>query len=65
VKYLNFPFLKFPYCLFISVLFSRRKRASRKSCGQGERPDTVEEVRHRKPFITNPSLHIKDNSNQL
>uniref|UniRef100_A0A8C5A5V3 Ig-like domain-containing protein n=1 Tax=Gadus morhua TaxID=8049 RepID=A0A8C5A5V3_GADMO len=37
------------------VLFLRRKRASRKACGQGGRPDTVLEVRHRKPFITNPS----------
>uniref|UniRef100_A0A8C5CPX9 B-cell receptor CD22 n=1 Tax=Gadus morhua TaxID=8049 RepID=A0A8C5CPX9_GADMO len=42
--------------LHLSVLFSRRKRASSKACGQGGRPDTVEEVRHRKPFITNPSF---------
>jgi hypothetical protein len=42
--------------LHLSVFFSRRKRASRKACGQGARPDTVEEVRQRKPFITYPSF---------
>ncbi|CAL8363646.1 unnamed protein product [Merluccius merluccius] len=37
-------------------LCMRRKRASRKACGQRGRPDTGEQVRDRKPFLTNLSF---------
>ena len=54
---ISIPLLLLCLLLHLSVLFSRKKRASRKAYGQGGRPDTVEEVRHRKPFITtNPSF---------
>ena len=56
---ISIPLLLLCLLLHLSVPFSRKKRASRKAYGQGGRPDTVEEVRQRKPFITNPSLLLR------